>query len=66
RVKVKEAELEGRTKMISEQEKKTHSIQNRLFLLLLSQLKKNPNEIPDGFTQADIDELRYELDRIDA
>jgi integrase/recombinase XerD len=66
RVKIKEVELEGRTKMISEQEKKTHSIQNRLFLLLLSQLKKNPNEIPEGFTQADIDELKYELDRIHA
>ena len=66
RVKVKEAELEGRTKMISEQERKSHSIQNRLFLLLLGQLKKNPNEIPEGFTQADIDELRYELDRIPA
>ncbi len=66
RVKIKEIELEGKTKMISEQEKKTHSIQNRLFLLLLSQLKKNPNEIPEGFTQADIDELRYELDNIHA
>ncbi len=66
RVKVKEVELEGRTKMISEQERKSHSIQNRLFLLLLGQLKKNPNEIPDGFTQADIDELKYELDRIPA
>lgn len=66
RVKVKEAELEKRTERISQQEKKTHSIQNRLFLLLLNQLKKNPNEIPEGFTQADIDELRYELDSISA
>ena len=66
RVKVKEAELEGETKKISEQQRKTHSIQNRLFLLLLGQLKKNPNEIPEGFTQADIDELRYELDSISA
>jgi len=64
RVKVKESELEGRTKIISEQEKKAHSMQNRLFLLLLGQLKKNPNEIPEGFTQADIDELKYELDSI--
>ena len=66
RVKVKEAELEGETKRISEQQRKTHNIQNRLFLLLLGQLKKNPNEIPEGFTQADIDELRYELDEIGA
>ena len=66
RVKVKELELEGKTKMISEHEQKTHGIQNRLFLLLLGQLKKNPNEIPDGFTQADIDELKYELDSISA
>jgi len=66
RIKVKETELEGRTKIISEQEKKAHSMQNRLFLLLLGQLKKNPNEIPEGFTQADIDELKYELDSISA
>lgn len=66
RVKVKEIELEGKTQRISEHEQKAHSIQNRLFLLLLGQLKKNPNEIPEGFTQADIDELRYELDSISA
>ena len=66
RVKVREAELEGETKRISEHERKTQSIQNRLFLLLLGQLKKNPDEIPEGFTQADIDELKYELDSIHA
>jgi len=43
RVKVKEVELEGRTKMISDNERKSQSMQKRLFLLLLGQLKKNPN-----------------------
>ena len=66
RVKVKETELEGKTRLLSEQEKKAHSMQNRLFLLLLGQLRNNPDEIPEGFTQADIDELRYELDGIGA
>ena len=66
RVKIKETELNGRTKLISEQEKKNKTMQKRLFLLLLGQLKKNPDEIPDGFTQVDIDELKYELDGITA
>mgnify|MGYP000022804287 CR=1 FL=1 len=66
RVKVKELELEGKTKRISEHEKKNQSMQKRLFLLLLGQLRKNPDEIPEGFTQVDIDELKYELDSIHA
>ena len=66
RVKVKEIELETIKKSVSEQQRKANNMQNRLFLLLLGQLKKNPNEIPEGFTQADIDELKYELDSISA
>ena len=62
RVRIKEIELDKASQRISEQEKKSKNVQNRLFSLLLAQLDKNPEKIPYGFTQADIDELRFELD----
>ena len=66
RVKIREAELDKITEKISMQDRKAKSAQKRLFLLLLAQLEKNPNKVPDDFTQADIDELRHEIDTISA
>jgi integrase len=66
RVKIREAELDKITEKMSMQDRKAKSAQKRLFLLLLAQLEKNPHKVPDDFTQADIDELRHEIDTISA